>query len=47
VARAVVRAVQRDRDTVYVPRWLRIPALLHGTAPWAFRAMAQRFGGPG
>jgi short-subunit dehydrogenase len=47
VARAVVHAVQRDRDMVYVPRWMRIPAMLHGTVPWVFRAMAERFGDPG
>ena len=47
VARAIVHALERNRDVVYVPRWMRVPALLHGTAPWVFRAMAERFADPG
>lgn len=47
VAAAIVHAVERDRDVVYVPGWLRLPALLHGTMPWLFHAMAARFGDPG
>jgi short-subunit dehydrogenase len=47
VAGAIVSALQRDRDVVYVPRWLRMPAWLHGTAPAAFRVLAARFGDPG
>jgi hypothetical protein len=47
VAATIVHAVERDRDVVYVPGWLRLPALLHGTMPWLFRAMAARFGDPG
>ena len=47
VATAIVTALQRDRDVVYVPRWLRLPAWLHGAAPGTFRALAARFGDPG
>jgi short-subunit dehydrogenase len=44
VARAVVSAVRRDRELVFVPRWMRFPAWLHGTAPAAFHVLASRFG---
>jgi short-subunit dehydrogenase len=44
VARAIVAAVQRDRDVVFVPGWMRFPAWLHGAAPRTFRALASRFG---
>lgn len=44
VARAIVTAVYRDRDVMYVPGWMRFPAWLHGTAPRTFRALAGRFG---
>jgi short-subunit dehydrogenase len=44
VARAIVMSVQRNRDLVFVPRWLRFPAWLHGSAPRTFRALASRFG---
>jgi short-subunit dehydrogenase len=44
VAGAILTAVERDRDVVYVPRWLRLPAWLHGAVPLAFRTLAARFG---
>jgi short-subunit dehydrogenase len=44
VAHAIVMAAQRDRDVVFVPGWLRIPAWLHGTSPRTFRLLARRFG---
>jgi short-subunit dehydrogenase len=44
VARAVVSAVQHDRNVVFVPRWMRFPAWLHGSAPRTFRVLAGRFG---
>jgi short-subunit dehydrogenase len=44
VARAIISAAERDRAVVFVPRWMRFPAWLHGTAPWAFRLLATRFG---
>ena len=33
VAAAVLRAVERDRREVYVPRWYRIPAIAQAIAP--------------
>jgi short-subunit dehydrogenase len=47
VARAIVSALAHDRPFAYVPRWLRLPAWVHGTAPGTFRALAARFGEPG
>jgi short-subunit dehydrogenase len=47
VARAIVSCLERDRDVCYVPRWMRLPAWLHGAAPGTFRALAARFGDPG
>jgi short-subunit dehydrogenase len=43
-ARAVLAAIEREQPMVFVPRWLRFPAWLHGAAPGAFRALAARFG---
>jgi short-subunit dehydrogenase len=47
VAQAIVAALEHDRPTVYVPRWLRLPALIHGAAPGMFRTLAARYGDPG
>src|SRR5690348_10139311 len=47
VAAAIVSALKHDRAAVYVPRWLRLPAWIHGAAPGTFRALAARFGDPG
>jgi short-subunit dehydrogenase len=47
VARAIVSCLERDREVSYVPRWMRLPAWLHGAAPGTFRALATRFGDPG
>ena len=44
VARAVIGAVRHDRAVTYVPRWMRFPAWLHGTAPRTFRVLASRYG---
>ena len=44
VARAIVRAIERDRDEVVVPGWLQLPIWLHGAWPGLFRALARRFG---
>ncbi len=44
IAHAVITATERDRSVVFVPRWMRFPARLHGLAPGAFRALASRFG---
>jgi len=47
VARAIVSCLEHDRSVSYVPRWMRLPAWLHGAAPGTFRALAARFGDPG
>lgn len=47
VAAAVVAALERDRAVAFVPRWMRLPAWIHGAAPGTFRALAARFGDPG
>jgi short-subunit dehydrogenase len=47
VAQAIMSCLERDRDVAYVPRWMRVPAWLHGAAPGTFRALAGRFGDPG
>jgi NAD(P)-dependent dehydrogenase (short-subunit alcohol dehydrogenase family) len=47
VARAIVSGLEHDRGVSYVPRWMRLPAWLHGAAPGTFRALATRFGDPG
>jgi short-subunit dehydrogenase len=44
VARALVRAIEREQSEVYVPRWMRLPARLHGTLPGTYRRLAGRFG---
>lgn len=44
VAHAIVRAIQRNRDEVVVPGWLRFPIWLHGVWPGLYRALAGRFG---
>ena len=44
VARAIVHAIQRNRDEVVVPGWLRFPIWLHGVWPGLYRALAGRFG---
>lgn len=45
VAAATVRALERDRPEVFVPRWLAVPARLHGAWPRRYRSLASRFGG--
>lgn len=44
VARAIVRAVERESAEVYVPGWLELPARLKGVAPGVFRRLADLFG---
>ncbi len=44
VARALVTAVERDQRVVFVPRWMRFPAWLHGALPGTYRRLAARFG---
>jgi short-subunit dehydrogenase len=47
VAAAIVSALEHDRAVTYVPRWMRLPAWIHGAAPGTFRTLAARFGDPG
>ena len=44
VAQAIVRAIERNRADVFVPRWMGFPARLRGTLPGVYRALARRFG---
>ena len=44
VARAVVRAIQRNKAQVFEPKWMAFPAWLRGTFPSVYRALAGRFG---
>ncbi|MBL1084418.1 SDR family NAD(P)-dependent oxidoreductase [Streptomyces actinomycinicus] len=44
VADAVWTAVLQDRDEVYVPGWLRLPARVRGAAPGLYRRLAARYG---
>jgi short-subunit dehydrogenase len=44
VARAIVRAVERETAEVYVPGWLTLPARVRGAAPGVFRRLAARAG---
>lgn len=42
VAAALVAAIERDAAGVFVPRWMIVPARLHGGLPGAFRRAAKR-----
>ncbi|UYQ60364.1 SDR family NAD(P)-dependent oxidoreductase [Streptomyces peucetius] len=45
VAEEVWRAVvRRNRDEVFIPRWLKLPTRIHGAVPVVFRRLAARFG---
>lgn len=44
VGRAIVGAVEGDRDEVFEPGWLVVPARLRGAVPRLYRALAARFG---
>ncbi|MBP0449323.1 SDR family NAD(P)-dependent oxidoreductase [Kitasatospora sp. RG8] len=44
VADAVFSTLTTACDRPFVPRWLGLPARIHGVAPGAFRRMAARFG---
>jgi short-subunit dehydrogenase len=37
-------AIEADKQRVFVPRWMHLPALLHGSVPGIYRALATRFG---
>jgi short-subunit dehydrogenase len=44
VAAALVRGVERDRDEVWVPGWLRVSPALRATLPRTFHRLSARFG---
>jgi len=44
VARALVRAVERDRAEVFVPAWLTVAARVQGALPGTFTLLARHFG---
>ncbi|MFB6891512.1 SDR family NAD(P)-dependent oxidoreductase [Kitasatospora sp. NPDC056327] len=44
VADLVHGVLTTERDRVFVPHWLGLPARVHGAAPGLFRRMASRFG---
>ena len=43
VASAIVRAIERDAEEVFVPRWMMLPARLRGAWPGLYRRLAARF----
>jgi short-subunit dehydrogenase len=44
VADATLRAIERGRPDVYIPRWMELPGRVRGLAPGLYRALAARFG---
>jgi hypothetical protein len=44
VATALVRAVERGKAEVFVPKWLAVPDRLQGAVPAVFHRLARRFG---
>jgi hypothetical protein len=45
VADAVWRAVVGcPTEEIFIPRWLWLPARIHGAVPVVFRRLAERFG---
>lgn len=43
-AKILVDAIEHDRTEVFVPRWLRLPARLHGAVPGLVSALQRRWG---
>jgi short-subunit dehydrogenase len=43
VGMAIVRAVEREQNDVFVPGWLAFPARLRGALPGVYRRLAARF----
>jgi short-subunit dehydrogenase len=46
VAEVLVRAVEKDRDEVWVPRWLRAAPMVRAAMPRTFHWLSARFGEP-
>jgi short-subunit dehydrogenase len=44
VARAVVRAIEQDRAETWIPRWIRLAAVVRVVFPGGYRRLAARFG---
>jgi len=44
VANAVLQAVENSERQIFIPHWLRIPALLHDGLPAVYRGLADKFG---
>jgi short-subunit dehydrogenase len=42
VADRIVRAIERGRPEIFVPRWYRVAALAQAIAPGAFRRVRAR-----
>ena len=42
VADRIVRAIERDRGEIFVPRWYRVPALAQAILPGTFRRVRAR-----
>ena len=45
VADRIVRAIERDRAEIFVPRWYRAAAIAQALVPWAFRRVPARRAG--
>ncbi len=43
VAAELVAAIERDRDAVVLPRWLRFPVILHAAVPGLYNRLANRW----
>jgi short-subunit dehydrogenase len=44
LARAVVRAIEQDRAETWIPRWIRLAAVVRAVFPSGYRRLATRFG---
>ena len=47
VADRIVRAIERDRAEIFVPRWYRVAALAQAIAPWHFQTCPRAPAPPG